>query len=223
MKSILAMAMVTLWLLAATPAIITAESPKTPPSDRGSHPPGSSNNANAAADEMILAPDPVLVNGLQKISGPHTFQENDQILTAFLYSITLSAPSVSPASAPDCHAQLALLICGHRYVRAVGWPATLTGDDLTLTEIPIGTQTFSLVFRGEFTGSPTPWTLTVDDGRKFSGTTTGPQCGPNAVALAGFGAGQGADATGVLLALLLGLAALLGGMLVVVRRRLPPA
>ena len=125
------------------------------------------------------APDPVATNNVTLIgSDGHEFR----------YAINVAATSASSAAAPDCHGNVTLTLCGRHVTGVTGLPATWDTTAVTISGAPVGTSYVTVRTDGTFDASPIGWLLSTDDGRRYSGTTSGPTCGPNAVALAGVSA-----------------------------------
>jgi hypothetical protein len=138
------------------------------------------------------APDtPIVPNTITKIAGPNVFncEDGNGLCTAFMYRLD--------AGGPPQPSHLVLQACTERFVKVVGWPKIEVGRDPTtgmtgikldeLNIAPGGTLQFSLVMRGVFSASAMPYVIKSGQ-EKYSGSSWGPQCGPNAVSLAGFSA-----------------------------------
>ena len=121
----------------------------------------------------------------------------------FRYAINV-ATSASSATAPDCHGNVTLTLCGRHVTGVTGLPATWDMTTVTISGAPIGTSYFTVRTDSTFNAVPIGWLLTTDDGRRYSGTTSGPTCGPNAVALAGVSAESDGKLSYVLVSFALG-------------------
>lgn len=175
--------------------------------------------ANAAAGAMIpgLAPAPLPTNVVQYVNSA-SLELAGVLYTDFRYRVDLQAGAAA-ATAPACQATALVTLCGSQVTHVRGLPATWTATLLTLDNIPVGASEFTVRLRGVYSARPVAYTLQVDDGRRYSGSSYGPTCEPTAVALAALGAQTASSSDLGYYALLL---LLLGGvgMLLVAQARI---
>lgn len=136
-----------------------------------------------AATPAAAAPAPVPTNGVQIVGFDGL---------TFRYAITLASTS-AVAAAPDCHGTAIIALCGAHVTSVTGLPATWDVNAVTITGAPVGTSYVTITTDQPMNAMPVAWTLRTDDGRSYSGATSGPTCGPNAVTLSGFGAASTDD------------------------------
>jgi hypothetical protein len=123
-----------------------------------------------APQTHAAAPDP-LPAGVQHVGTVYNVAAHT---TEFFYAVTV-APT--PAAAPDCSADLRLVLCSRAGAIVQHWPNwSRTANGVKLSYLPQGTTEFSVLIHGTFSESPITYTLTVDGTPLPEATTIGPQC-----------------------------------------------